>query len=153
MFSPTWINRMSNSNQTWINRMSKSEQKWSVQWVALFALMTIAGCGNASVYDIQGTISFGTEALTEGTVTFEHSESMETYQCAIKPNGSYQARLPPGKYKIFIEPLMVDESGVSDAGKVYKKEKNIPTVYRSSHSTPLSETIEGNKTMDFNLKK
>jgi hypothetical protein len=111
------------------------------------------GCGGERVFDISGTVSFGTEKIAEGTITFEHSDSKETYQTHIKADGSYGVRVPSGSYKIFVEPLMVDESGVSDAGKVYKLVKNIPEVYRASHTTPLNAKVDLSQKLDFDLKK
>jgi hypothetical protein len=130
--------------------MAKSN---SVLMGILCSILFFVGCSGERTFDIKGVVAYGAEKIPEGTVTFENRNSMETYQVPLKSDGTYGLQLPGGEYRVFVEPLMVDESGVSDAGKTYKPMKSIPSEYRSSHTTPLSATISANQTLDFDLKK
>ena len=103
--------------------------------------------------DVQGTITFGTEAVGEGTVTFVETANMKSFQATLSPEGKYSLRIAPGNYKIMIEPPMVAETRGSDAGQTYKIVKNIPNKFRSTQSTALTSKLDADETLDFDLKK
>jgi len=118
------------------------------------ALFSVCGCGNGEkMCTLRGTVTYGSEAVTEGTVTFEESENRTTFQAVLSPEGKYSVRVAPGKYKIMVEPPMVAETRGSDAGQTYKKVNNIPNNFRISDKTPLTSTVDADATLDFNLKK
>ena len=118
------------------------------------ALFSVCGCGNGEkMCKLRGTVTYGSEAVTEGTVTFEESENRTTFQAVLSPEGKYSVRVAPGKYKIMVEPPMVAETRGSDAGQTYKKVSNIPNNFRISDKTPLTSTVDADATLDFNLKK
>ena len=118
------------------------------------ALFSVCGCGNGEkICTLRGTVTYGSEAVTEGTVTFEESENRITFQAVLSPEGKYSVRVAPGKYKIMVEPPMVAETRGSDAGQTYKKVNNIPNNFRISDKTPLTSTVDADATLDFNLKK
>lgn len=117
-------------------------------------LCSVCGCGaGEKMCTLQGTVTFGTDAVAEGTVTFEESVSRTTVQTVLSPEGKYSLRVAPGKYKIMVEPPMVAETRGSDAGQTYKKVKNIPNNFRLSETTPLTSTVDADATLDFDLKK
>lgn len=118
------------------------------------ALCTVFGCGGGEqMYSVRGTVTYGTEAVAEGTITFQNSESGTTAQAALSPEGKYSVRVAPGKYKIMVEPPMVTETRGSDAGQTYKKVDNIPNNFRISDKTTLNSNVSSDATLDFNLKK
>jgi hypothetical protein len=115
---------------------------------------SVCGCGaREEICTVQGRVTFGTEAVAEGTVTFEESVSKNTFQAVLSPEGKYSLRVAPGKYKIIVEPPMVAETRGSDPGQTFKKVKNIPSNFRLSGTTPLTSTIDADATLDFDLKK
>jgi hypothetical protein len=77
---------------------------------------------------------------------------MNTAQANLDAEGKYSLQVPPGSYRVIVEPPLVAESGVSDAGVTYKKVANIPAKFRSSQSTPLTAKVESTATFDFELK-
>ena len=117
-------------------------------------LCSVCGCGDGEKKcTVRGTVTYGTEAVAEGTITFQNSESGTTAQADLSPEGKYSVRVAPGKYKIMVEPPMVAETRGSDAGQTYKKVKNIPNNFRLSETTPLTATVDADATLDFDLKK
>lgn len=117
-------------------------------------LCSVCGCGSGEeMFSVQGTVTYGTEAVAEGTITFEESTSRTTVQAALSPEGKYSVRVAPGKYKIIVEPPMVAETRGSDAGQTYKKVNNIPNNFRLAETTPLTATVDADAKLDFNLKK
>ena len=117
-------------------------------------LILSTGCGSAEeMHTVQGKVSFGAEAVTEGTVTLEESATKTTVQATLAADGKYSMRVPPGKYKVTVEPPMVPETRGSDAGMTYKNVKNIPNNVRQSGTSQLSADVSGDATFDFELKK
>ena len=117
-------------------------------------LCSFCGCGaREKMCTLQGTVTYGTEAVTEGTITFEESVSKATVQAVLSPEGRYSLRLAPGTYKVIVEPPMVAETRGSDPGQTFKKVKNIPNNFRLSQSTPLTSTVDADATLDFDLRK
>lgn len=117
-------------------------------------LCSVNGCGPRDrLCTLQGAVTYGTEAVTEGTVTFEESASKATFQAVISPEGKYALQVTPGTYKIMVEPPLVVETKGSDPGQTFKIVKNIPNKFRLSQSTPLTSTVDTDATLDFNLKK
>ncbi len=118
------------------------------------ALCLVCGCGaREKMCSVQGTVTYGTEPVAEGTVTFEESVSKATVQAVLSPAGKYSLRVAPGTYKVMVEPPLVAETRGSDPGQTFKKVKNIPNKVRLAETTPLSSTVEADATLDFDLKK
>lgn len=130
--------------------MRVSRLSFAIAWLVACLL---SGCDSGdAIYNVQGTITFGSEPVSQGTVTFEETGTMNSTQAPLTADGKYSLRLAAGNYKIMVEPPLVAETGVSDASTTYKAVKNIPEKFRSSHSTTLTARIVGRKTLDFNLK-
>src|SRR5688572_26966703 len=120
----------------------------------MVVLYSVCGCGTREkMCTLHGTVTYGTEAVAEGTITFEESASKATVQAVLSPEGKYSLRVAPGKYKIMVEPPMVAETRGSDPGQTFKKVKNIPNNFRLSNSTPLTSTVDADATLDIDLKK
>ena len=117
-------------------------------------LCSVLGCGaGEKMHSLQGTVTYGTEAVAEGTITFEESVSKATVQAVLSPEGKYSLRVAPGTYKVMVEPPMVAETRGSDPGQTFKKVKNIPSNVRLSQTTPLTSTVDADATLNFDLKK
>jgi hypothetical protein len=117
------------------------------------ALGLLLACSpGETTYEIGGTVKFAGQPVSEGTVTFEETKTHDTAQAALGGDGGYSLRLPPGEYKVTVEPPLVVEQGVSDAGVTYKKVTNIPDRVRTSQSTPLKAKVDSAATLDFELK-
>ncbi len=115
---------------------------------------SLSGCGSGEeAYSVQGGVKFGSESVTEGTVTFEESNSKSTVQAVLGADGNYSVRLAEGTYKVVVEPPMVAETRGSDAGVTYKNVKNIPNKFRQSMTSPLSTDVKADTTFDIDLKK
>ncbi|MBI3465007.1 MAG: carboxypeptidase regulatory-like domain-containing protein [Planctomycetes bacterium] len=111
------------------------------------------GCSpGETTYEIGGTVKFAGQPVSEGTVTFEETATRNTVQAQLGADGRYSLRVPPGTYRVMVEPPLVAETGVSDAGMTYKKVDNIPNKFRSSQSTTLTAKVDSAATLDFELK-
>ena len=111
------------------------------------------GCSSGEgTHAVDGTVTFAGQPVSEGTITFENTATGDTAQATLGPDGKYLLRVAPGSYKVMVEPPMVAETGVSDAGVTYKKVNNNPAKVRSSQSTTLTAKVESAATLDFELK-
>ena len=117
------------------------------------ALLVAWGCGPAEepMYDISGIVSFDGAPVEEGTIMFENPQTMDGFQADLRSGGSYSVSVPAGSYAVVIEPIFVEEQGVSDAGLDYKKVDNIPEKYRSSLSTDLNAEVSGDADLNFEM--
>jgi hypothetical protein len=122
-----------------------------VVWCCAVALWLGCSSGDGT-HAVEGTVTFAGQPVAEGTVTFENTATGDTVQTTLAPDGKYSLRVAAGSYKVMVEPPMVAETGVSDAGMTYKKVSNIPAKVRSSQSTTLTAKVESAATLDFELK-
>src|SRR5439155_261569 len=65
-----------------------------VAWCAL-----LIGCGD-NTSSVSGTVTFDNQPVTSGTITFVKSEGDLVREGAIIKDGTFQAHVPPGNYKI-----------------------------------------------------
>lgn len=143
-----------NLPRTWWAQQPAMRIAWLSVALGAVVLCSVCGCGaHEKICTVQGTVTYGTEAVAEGTITFEESVSKATVQAELSPAGKYSLRIAPGTYKIMVEPPMVAETRGSDPGQTFKKVKNIPSNVRLSDTTPLTSTISTDATLDFDLKK
>lgn len=148
-----------NSPRFWLPPLRSWKTVWlpfALRSVPLCTLVlgSLGGCGSSEkVCTLQGTVTYGTEAVTEGTITFEESASKATVQAVLSPAGKYSLRVAPGTYKIMVEPPLIEETRGSDPGQTFKNVKNIPSRVRFSQTTPLTSTVNADATLDFDLKK
>src|SRR5690349_1731911 len=66
---------------------------------SLFLVGTLAGCGDEKA-SVNGTVKMDGEAVTDGAIIFSKSDGSKVREGAVIKDGSFQVRLPPGKYKI-----------------------------------------------------
>ena len=143
-----WLAPSRSLNTVWLS------VAWRSIGLGLVLLCSVSGCGGSEkICTVQGTVTFGAEAVAEGTVTFEESVTKSTVQAVLSPAGKYALRVAPGNYKIIVEPPLVTETRGSDPGQTFKNVKNIPNNVRLADSTPLTATVAADATLDFELKK
>jgi len=71
----------------------------SLPILAVVALCILPGCGDDKS-SVSGTVTFDGQPVARGTITFAKSEGELVREGAIIREGSFQANLPPGNYKI-----------------------------------------------------
>ncbi|HJZ59142.1 MAG TPA: carboxypeptidase-like regulatory domain-containing protein [Gemmataceae bacterium] len=121
----------------------------------LFLLAWLTGCGGGEG-SVSGTVTFDGHPVPNGTVTFVKTEGGLVREGAVITDGTFQVKLPPGKYKIEV-------NGRKVVGK--KKQKNFDGVDeeveitdelfpdRYNKATELSEEIKpGSNTITLELK-
>lgn len=116
-------------------------------------VLAAAGCRSAErPIDISGKVTFKGEAVTEGSVQFIEDRTGRGAEVDLKPDGTYQARLFAGEYKVVVTPpYMVDESS-GMPNPYYKKVKNIPKRYHSTETSKLTVRVSAEQTThDFAL--
>jgi hypothetical protein len=74
-------------------------QRVRLALVGLAGLTSVLGCGDGKS-SISGTVTFNDQPVASGTITFVKSEGELVREGAIIKDGSFQAQVPPGNYKI-----------------------------------------------------
>jgi hypothetical protein len=64
-----------------------------------FLVAALAGCGDGKG-TVNGTVTLDGESVANGAVTFVKTEGEPVREGAVIRNGSFQTRLPPGKYRV-----------------------------------------------------
>lgn len=125
-----------------------------VRAALLLALLSAVGCGGGgdTPITVTGKVTFKGEPVTEGTVQFVDDATGRGAEVELKPDGGYEAALPPGQYKVLVSPpYLVDNSGGIPNPK-YKKVKNIPVKAQSTATSGLSAAVSADKARhDFSL--
>ncbi len=110
----------------------------------LFLFVPLMGCGDGKG-SVQGTVTFDGQPVANGTVTFVKTEGGLIREGAVIKDGSFQAHVPPGKYKIEVNAQKVvgkrRQKGFSGAEEeVELTEEMFPERYNTK--TELSEEIK-----------
>jgi hypothetical protein len=107
--------------------------------------------------EVSGRVAFEGKPVAEGLVTFMNSQAGTGGEGQLK-DGAYSltAPLPPGDYKVTVQPLIVRQR---DGGKgpevgIEKPAPDIPPKYRTTGSTDLKATVkEGRQELNFDMKR
>jgi len=122
------------------------------------ALLVSVGCGGTNAkprYKVTGKVTFQSQPVEEGTITFEDPSAGEANSSALASGGAYTVELPAGQYKVSISPPLVETKGTADSPPdlVPKKVNNIPKKYWVQESSGLSAEVTKDKhAADFDLK-
>lgn len=122
---------------------------------ALLLLGTLAvfGCNSEEpTFEVKGVVTYQPQPVTEGLVQFNDETTGRGAEVALQADGTYQAALPAGTYKVLISPpyIVDNSSGIPDPK--FKPVKNIPARYRSTASSGLVAEVSAEKTThDFAL--
>lgn len=124
--------------------------------IKLFLFAGLAGCGGGSEGSVQGTVSFDGQPVANGAVTFVKSEGGMVREGAVIQSGRFQARMPPGKYKIEVNAKKVvgKRKQKGFGGEVEEVEVTAELFpERFNTKTELSEDIKpGTNTVNLDLK-
>ncbi|MCA9190539.1 MAG: hypothetical protein KDB03_02205 [Planctomycetales bacterium] len=106
------------------------------------------------MYKVTGKVSFNGESVTEGSVTLEDGNTGVADAYPISSEGTYEASVPEGEYRVSVQPPMVTvaDTANSEGGDEFKKVDNIPNRYWSSYESGLSVSVQGDTTFDVDMK-
>ena len=71
----------------------------TVQTLGLFLVAALAGCRDDQG-SVTGTVTFDGRPVTTGAITFVKTDGGLVREGAVIRDGVFQARMPPGKYKV-----------------------------------------------------
>jgi hemoglobin len=92
---------------------------------------------------VSGHVTYKGKPLPSGMVSF-HSKANKTKNAAIEVDGTYQAKLAPGDYRVTVA-VAADKQG--------KKPVNLPEKYADSKTSGLKYTaVKGKQDVDIELK-
>ncbi len=117
------------------------------------AVLSAAGCGSAEKpIAVSGKVTFKGEPVTEGSVQFIEDRTGRGAEVDLGPDGTYQARLFAGEYKVVVTPPYIVDESSGMPNPYYKKVKNIPKKYHSTETSGLTATVSPDKAAhDFAL--
>jgi hypothetical protein len=127
----------------------------AVRALGLFLLVALAGCGE-NQGSVKGTVTFDGRPVVNGAVTFVKSDGGLVREGAVIRDGSFQTRMPPGKYKIEVNAQKVvgkkKQKGFDGTEEeIELTEEMFPERYNTK--TELSEEIKaGANTVNLDLK-
>jgi hypothetical protein len=123
--------------------------------LGLFLLAALAGCGDDKG-SVNGTVTFDGQPVANGAIMFVKSEGGLVREGAVIKDGSFEARVPPGTYKIEVNaPKVVGkrkQRGFSgEVEEVELTEELFPERYNTK--SELREEIRpGPNTLKLDLK-
>jgi|SRR5689334_24672209 hypothetical protein len=71
----------------------------STRTAVLISLLAVIGCGDDQG-TVTGTVTFDSEPVARGMVTFVRNDGELVREGAVIDNGAFHATLPPGEYRI-----------------------------------------------------
>ncbi len=127
------------------------------KYVSFFALLLfMIGCGPSGPYrvTVTGQVSLDGKPVKGGSISFENTATGHAARGDIG-DGSYEIAVPPGEYKIAVEPSLVEvPSRNPNSPPTTKYADNIPKKYHSIRTTDLSADVSDDKaSFDFELSK
>jgi hypothetical protein len=117
-------------------------------------VLLAVGCGGGErQLDVSGKVTFKGEPVTEGDIQFIDDRTGRGAQVKLGPDGTYQASLFPGEYKVAITPPYIVDESSGMPNPYYKKVKNVPKNYHSTDTSGLTAAVSSDKTThDFDMK-
>jgi hypothetical protein len=106
-------------------------------------------------YRISGKVSYQSQPVEEGTITFEDPTTGQVNSGQLASGGSYATELPAGSFKVSVSPPLVETKGTGDSppDMVPKKVNNIPKKYWVQETSGLTADVSKDKrAFDFDLK-
>jgi hypothetical protein len=119
----------------------------AVMAVLVSMVVLLVGCGpTEKPIAISGKVTFKGEPVTEGSVQFVEDRTGRGAQVHLEPDGSYQATLFAGEYKVAVTPPYLVDNSSGMPNPYYKKVKNIPVKYHSTDTSGFTATVAPGKT-------
>jgi hypothetical protein len=112
------------------------------------------GCGQApTMVAIKGTVTFQGQPVTEGLIQFNDHKTGHGADVTLRPDGTYDATLPPGDYAVVVlPPILVTDGKTGPVDMKFKKVRNIPAKYHSTATSGLTAAVRADKVVhDFDL--
>lgn len=103
---------------------------------------------------VTGSVVLDGKPIQGGSISFENEATGHAARSDIG-DGSYQLAVPPGDYKVAIEPSLVEvPSKNPNSPPTTKYSENIPRKYHSIRTTDLGAAVSDDQaTFDFQLTK
>ncbi len=121
-------------------------------WFALAACLLV-GCGRERVvHTVTGKVTYQGAPVAEGTIMFLDSTTQDANQAELGPRGTYTLQVPPGSYRVAIQPILKQiggEDGPPDY--VLQGADDIPEKYQQPETTDFRAEIKANATLDFDM--
>jgi hypothetical protein len=123
----------------------------------------VVGCGGPKRGTVAGKVTFQGSPVSKGIVTLYNPATGDAAQGQLAAGGAYELKhaeggLLPGEYKVTVAPLMVVDvasgrEGMEVPRMVPDGGEDIPDIYRSEATTPLSATVKpGGNQHSFELE-
>jgi hypothetical protein len=122
-------------------------------WVCAVPLAALAGCAaEEKPVAAKGTVTFQGRPVAEGSVQFTDERTGRGAQVDLRPDGSYEAELFAGSYRVVVTPPYLVDASSGVPNPTYKKVKDIPRKYHSTATSGLAADVAADKaTHDFAL--
>jgi hypothetical protein len=125
---------------------------------ALILVAGAVGCapGGRSVtwVQVRGAVTCDGKPVAEGVVQFHDAKTGEAPQADLRPDGTYEARLPAAGYAVAVVPQLVNQSTDGMSNWVYKKAADIPAKYQNPAKSGLTADVGPAATrFDFAMTK
>jgi hypothetical protein len=119
----------------------------------LATALMMAGCASPErPITVSGKVTFKGDPVTEGSVQFTDESTGRGSEVDLRPDGTYEASLFAGNYKVVITPPYLVDNSSGMPNPKYKKVKNIPAKYHSTATSGLSAVVSADQaTHDFSL--
>ena len=125
---------------------------------ATFSFLVLAlftGCGDGKG-SVRGTVSFNDRPIKKGVIKFTSTEGPLIHEGAVITDGSFETRVPPGKYKVEVNAQHVTGKRIQKGfdgndEEILLSEEMLPEYYNSN--TELTEVVtSGENTITLRLK-
>jgi hypothetical protein len=114
-----------------------------------------ADSGGAIGKPTQGKVTFKGQPVSEGKIFFSNTALGVGGSGTINADGTFATSSPlvSGTYKVFIQPPEVDapSDGKTMPRKMLKEMDNIPKIYHTESTSPLTADVGDGKTLEFEL--
>ena len=129
-------------------------------------LLLSTGCGeNANGVQVSGTVKHKGQVVEGATVAFHGGKQMTSART--DASGHFEAEVEAGEHKITISKMTLSgappsgsmsmddaakQSTSSGPPKPATEMNALPAIYAKPETTPLKETVEASKALEFNLE-
>ena len=125
-------------------------------WLSLIGLLVLTGC-KEGVSTATGTVTFDGQPVAKGAITFVKQEGDLVREGAVIQDGRFQAKLPPGEYKIELNSQKVvgkrTQKGFDGKDEVLElTEELFPDRYNSK-TTLTTKIAPGTNTVNLEATK
>lgn len=123
--------------------------KWmtAVRLFLFCGLLVFFGCSKeGKLITVKGTVTLDDQPFEVGMVFFEQLNSTEKFQATLSNSGTFETKLPAGKYNCYIQNFMFKmqaEKGAAVSGIGGLSGKFIPVPEKYTKATTSGFTLDG----------